>query len=98
MPLPETCCLDMQEFERKEKHLKARAATNLACLYLLEGDYVSAERYSDLALETDRYNARAYVNKGAIVAAKGDPSTAIQVLEEAVAIEPYCIEAVYDVG
>lgn len=55
--------LMLQEFERKEHKLKARAATNLAFLYSLEGDSTSAERYADLAVTTDKYSAQALVNK-----------------------------------
>jgi len=57
------CKLVLQEFERKEHKLKARAATNLAFLYSLEGDSTSAERYADLAVTTDKYSAQALVNK-----------------------------------
>ena len=53
----------LQEFERKEHKLKARAATNLAFLYSLEGDSTSAERYADLAVTTDKYSTQALVNK-----------------------------------
>jgi intraflagellar transport protein 88 len=52
-----------KEFEKKEPRVKARAATNLAFLYVLEGNRDSADKYSDLALSSDRYNARAFVNK-----------------------------------
>lgn len=55
--------LALQEFEKKEHKLKARAATNLAFLYSLEGDSASAERYADLAVGTDKYSAQALVNK-----------------------------------
>lgn len=52
-----------QEFEKKEHKLKARAATNLAFLYSLEGNSSSAEHYADLAMSTDKYSAQALVNK-----------------------------------
>lgn len=54
----------LKAFERKEKHHKARAATNLAFLYLLEGDVEQATRYASLAVKHDRYNAKALVNMG----------------------------------
>lgn len=57
------CKPTLQEFERKEHKLKARAATNLAFLYSLEGDSSSAKRYADLAMTTDKYSAQALVNK-----------------------------------
>ena len=53
----------LQEFEKKEHKLKARAATNLAFLYSLEGDSANAERYADLAVGTDKYSAQALANK-----------------------------------
>jgi hypothetical protein len=52
-----------QEFEKKEPRIKARASTNLAFLYSLEGENEAADKYADLALKSDRYNARAFVNK-----------------------------------
>ena len=62
-PFPRHECLELQEFEKKEHKLKARAATNLAFLYSLEGDSANAERYADLAIATDKYSAQALVNK-----------------------------------
>ena len=53
----------MQDFEKKEHKVKARAATNLAFLYSLEGDAASAERYANLAVGNDQYSAQALVNK-----------------------------------
>ena len=55
--------LHPQEFEKKEARVRARAATNLAFLHMLEAHTDVAERYAELALSSDRYNARAYVNK-----------------------------------
>ena len=52
-----------QGFEKKEQKVKARAATNLAFLYSLEGDASSAQRFADLAVATDKYSAQALVNK-----------------------------------
>lgn len=56
-------CHALQEFEKKSNRIKARAATNLAFLFCLEGEIDQADKYSELALKSDRYNARAYVNK-----------------------------------
>lgn len=55
--------MNPQDFEKKEHKLKARAATNLAFLYSLEGESANAERYADLAVSTDKYSAQALVNK-----------------------------------
>lgn len=40
----------LKAFEKKDKALRARAATNLAYLYFLDGDYENGQRYSDLSL------------------------------------------------
>lgn len=40
------------------------AAVNLSFLYLLEGDIRNAEKYADIAVTTDRYNAKAHTNRG----------------------------------
>eukprot|EP00199_Chlamydomonas_sp_CCMP681_P001067 CAMPEP_0119114344 /NCGR_PEP_ID=MMETSP1180-20130426/47219_1 /TAXON_ID=3052 ORGANISM="Chlamydomonas cf sp, Strain CCMP681" /NCGR_SAMPLE_ID=MMETSP1180 /ASSEMBLY_ACC=CAM_ASM_000741 /LENGTH=751 /DNA_ID=CAMNT_0007102849 /DNA_START=106 /DNA_END=2357 /DNA_ORIENTATION=- len=87
-----------KEFEKKEPQVKARAATNLAFLYVLEGQVDNADKYSDLALKSDRYNARAFVNKGCVLMEKGDLEGARQLFIEAAGIEPYCVEAWYNRG
>ena len=54
----------MKSFEKKDQKLVGTAATNLAFLYLLEGDYKNAEKYSEIAVNTDKYNAKALTNRG----------------------------------
>ncbi|KAL3692828.1 hypothetical protein R1sor_006479 [Riccia sorocarpa] len=54
----------LKTFERKEKDLKARAATNLSYLYFLEGDHANAEKHAELAVKTNSYNPSALVNHG----------------------------------
>ncbi len=44
-----------KDFEKKEPRIKARAATNLAFLYYLEGEVQHADTYSELALNSDRW-------------------------------------------
>ncbi len=55
----------LKSFEKKDTALKAKAATNLSFLYFLEGDIAQADKYANLAVKHDRYNAKALVNKGA---------------------------------
>jgi intraflagellar transport protein 88 len=49
-----------------------QAATNLSFLYFLEGDYKNAEKYAELAVKSDRYNAKALVNKANFLFVKGN--------------------------
>lgn len=53
----------LQEFEHRETRLKARAACNLCCLSLLEGDVAQAGVHASLATASDRYSAAALVAK-----------------------------------
>jgi hypothetical protein len=53
-PPPPPSSPPVQEFEKKEPRVKARAATNLAFLYFLEGEVEHADKYSELALHNDK--------------------------------------------
>jgi len=44
--------------------MMALASTSLSFLYLLETDLKNAEKYSDMALKFDKFNPKAWVNKG----------------------------------
>lgn len=59
--------------------LSPQAATNLAFLYLLEGDVQNAEKYADTAVKADRYNAKALVNRANCLFMKGDVEAAREV-------------------
>ncbi len=71
------------------------AAVNLSFLYLLEKDYKNAEKYSHLAIKGDRYNAKAFVNRGNCFFVKGKLEEAKELYQEALSIESDCIEALY---
>lgn len=88
----------LKAFEKKDKSLRARAATNLAYLYFLEGDYESGEQYSNLSLEEDQYNAKALVNKGNFLHVKGDLEKAKEFYNKALSVEADNVEAIYNLG
>lgn len=88
----------LKGFELKEQHLKARAATNLSFIYFLEGDLENAERYADMAVANDKYNASAHVNRGNCLYGKGDYDGAKGCYLEAVGAEADCVEAIYNLG
>ena len=88
----------LKAFEKKDKHLRARAATNLAYLYFLEEDYDSGEKYSEMSIQHDRYNAKALVNKGNFLYQKEDYDAARQCYNEALAVEVDNVEAIYNLG
>jgi len=85
-------------FEKKDVGMIDHAATNLSFLYFLEGDFKNAEKYANLAVKTDRYNAKALVNKANILFVHGMFEQARELYLEAIGVEADCIEAIYNLG
>ena len=46
----------LKSFEKKDKLLMAKAASNISFLYFLENDIKNAEKYAEIAIDYDRYN------------------------------------------
>jgi len=89
----------LKSFEKKDTSLKAKAAINLSFLYLLEGATEQACNYAEMAVKTDRYNARALVNLGnALVEGTGELERAKELYLEAIGVEADCIEAIFNLG
>lgn len=88
----------LKSFERKDLSLRAIAGTNLSFIYFLEGDYIQAEKHADAAIRSDRYNAKALVNKGNCLFVNGELGRAREMYLEAVGVEADCIEAIYNLG
>jgi intraflagellar transport protein 88 len=74
------------------------AATNLSFLYILEGDLKNAEKYADIAVATNRYNAKAQNNLGNCHHLKGNFDKAREYYLEAVSVDALCVEAMYNLG
>lgn len=49
-----------------------RVATNISFLHFLENDFNEAEKYAEIAISYDRYNAKALVNRGNCLYVKND--------------------------
>jgi intraflagellar transport protein 88 len=88
----------LKAFEKKEPSLKAKAATNLSFLYFLEGDIAAADKYANLAVQNDRYNAKALVNKGNCLMVQGELERAKELFLEAIGVEADCSEAIFNLG
>ncbi|KAI9209698.1 uncharacterized protein BJ171DRAFT_484804 [Polychytrium aggregatum] len=88
----------LKAFEKKDQKLVGTAATNLAFLYFLEGDYKQAEKYADIAVNTDRYNAKAQTNRGNCHYVKVNFEKAKEHYMEAVSVDAVCTEAMYNLG
>ena len=87
-----------KKFERNERDLLDRAATNLSFLYFLEGDYQNAEKYAQKAVEADRYNATALVNRANCFFVSEQFDQAKSMYLEAIGIDGDCTEAIYNLG
>lgn len=88
----------LKSFERKDRSLRAIGGTNLSFIYFLEGDFHQAEKHADAAIKSDRYNAKALVNKGNCLFVSGELSRAREMYLEAVGVEADCVEAIYNLG
>ncbi|CAM9893449.1 unnamed protein product, partial [Chrysoparadoxa australica] len=85
-------------FEKKDEHLKAMAATNLAFIHFLEGEFKTADHYAEMAIKNDRYNAKALVNKGNCLFMARDYHKAREIYLEAIGIEVGRVEAIFNLG
>jgi intraflagellar transport protein 88 len=88
----------LKGFEKRDHALRAQASTNLSFLYFLEGDFQSADKYANLAVRNDRYNAKALVNKGNCLFASGELEKAKELFLEAIGVEADCMEAIFNLG
>lgn len=94
-----TKAIDMlRGIRKKEPSLMTLAATNLSFLYFLEQDLVNADKYASMALEHDKYNAQALVNKGNCLFQAEHEDEARDSYLEAIGVESNCVEALYNLG
>jgi len=87
-----------KSFEKKDKSMMARAATNISFLYFLERNVKSSEKYAEMALDYDRFNPKALVNIGNCYFMKGDYMRAKEHYLEAIGVSADCIEALYNLS
>ncbi|KAM3176104.1 hypothetical protein ACTXT7_007179 [Hymenolepis weldensis] len=88
----------LKSFENKGTKIACTAAINLSFLYFLEGDFVQADRYADIAITADRYSPAALVNKGNILFKQAQLERARDCYLEALEDDPTCVEALYNLG
>ncbi|KAK8864014.1 Intraflagellar transport protein 88 [Tritrichomonas musculus] len=88
----------LRSIRKKDPSLMALAATNLSFLYFLEQNFESADKYATIALENDKYNAQALVNKGNCYMQAGHEEEARDSYLEAIGVEADCVEALYNLG
>mgnify|MGYP001323275882 CR=1 FL=1 len=88
----------LKQFEKKDKTMMARAATNISSLYFMENDMKNAEKYAEVAIENDRFNAKALVNRGNCLYMRKEFLQAKEQYLQAIGVEADCVEALYNLG
>jgi intraflagellar transport protein 88 len=88
----------LKTLQKKGKEVKSASATNLSFVIFLEGNIERASEYADVALASDRYNAKALVNKGNCLFVNGDFTTAKDLYLEAIGIQADCSQAIFNLG
>jgi intraflagellar transport protein 88 len=94
----EKTILIMKSFENKDKSLISRVSNSVSFLYFIEGNMAQAENYANIALENERYNHKALVNKGNIFFYKENYLRAKDFYLEAIGVQSDCVEAIYNLG
>jgi len=88
----------LKTFEKKDTQVKAQAATNLAFIYLLQGNLKDAKRYADASVKADKFNSASLTNKGNCLVYDGKTDEAIMLYKEALDNDSSCYEALYNLG
>ncbi|KAJ3294769.1 Intraflagellar transport protein 88 [Borealophlyctis nickersoniae] len=88
----------LKGFEKKDQRMVGTAATNLSFMYFLEGEFKQAEKYADIAIASDRYNAKAQTNRGNCHFVRGAFDKAKEHYQAAIGVDAVCTEAMYNLG
>ncbi|KAH3755992.1 intraflagellar transport protein 88-like [Pelomyxa schiedti] len=89
----------LKSFEMRDTEMAAAASTNLSFLYFLEGDYDNAEKHANTAINADKSNAKALINKGNCLAKRDNLEEAQQAYHSAFGYDSIdCAEAIYNLG
>ncbi|OHT07615.1 Intraflagellar transport protein 88 like protein [Tritrichomonas foetus] len=88
----------LKRIKQKDTSTMSSVSTNLSYIYLLEKDFEKANYHSEIALQYDKYNVPALVNKGYCLAHDKNFEDARDCFLEAIGIEANCIEALYNLG
>ena len=88
----------LKTLEKKHPESKEMIATNLSLVHFLEGDVHTASDYADVALNADRCNAQALVNRGNCFFVNDDYESAKELYLEAICVQSDCVQALFNLG
>ncbi|XP_064098521.1 intraflagellar transport protein 88 homolog isoform X1 [Macrobrachium nipponense] len=88
----------LKMFEKKETKVASTAATNLSFLYFLQNEIEMAEKYAQMARDSNGYNDSALVNLGNCCFQRKDYEKAREHYVAALDIDASCVEALYNLA
>lgn len=88
----------LKSFENKVTELDTTVSINLTFVYSLEGMHHIADEYADIAIASNRFNPCALVNKGNRLFVRNDYDGAKEFYLEAIHLDSYNFEAIYNLG
>ncbi|KAK4016574.1 hypothetical protein OUZ56_031534 [Daphnia magna] len=88
----------LRSFEKRSNKMATNAAVNLSTIYYLQGDVASAEKYAEVARDSDPYNAAAFVCLGNCSLRRSDFNKAKDFFLCALDNDAACVEALYNLG
>ncbi|KAI9557616.1 hypothetical protein GHT06_017444 [Daphnia sinensis] len=88
----------LRSFEKRSNRMATNAAVNLSTIYYLQGDVASAEKYAEIARDSDPYNAAAFVCLGNCSLRRSDFNKAKDFFLCALDNDAACVEALYNLG
>ncbi|XP_046644884.1 intraflagellar transport protein 88 homolog [Daphnia pulicaria] len=88
----------LRSFEKRSSRMATNAAVNLSTIYYLQGDIASAEKYAEVARDSDPYNAAAFVCLGNCSLRRADYNKARDFFLFALDNDAACVEALYNLG
>lgn len=84
--------------EKKYPEAKAMIGTNLSLVHFLQGNIDTASDYAEVALNADRYNQQALINRGNCYFVNDEYEFAKELYLEAIGVEADCVQALFNLG
>ncbi|EAR96106.2 tetratricopeptide repeat protein (macronuclear) [Tetrahymena thermophila SB210] len=88
----------LKQFEKRDKIIVGRVSNNISFLYFLEKNFKNAEQYADLAIDFDRFNPKALVNRGNCFFVKNEFQRSKLLYLDALRYDAQCAEALYNLA
>jgi intraflagellar transport protein 88 len=78
--------------------MMGKTSNNISFLHFLENDFANAEKFADMAIQHDRYNSKALMNKGNCLFINEELDKSKEFFLETIGVEADCVEAIFNLG